>query len=297
MENFKCYVDEELQEADTWLLESQAIVEELICRTVEYREVKTHTTGIDSNANIEPEPPKTRTERTDDSSIISDGLRSKKSGSKTSSTSRERARAAAREADLAKLKVKQLKEKAELEAKIAAQKAQLEAELAIQEAEHEAGRKEIEALLLNEEQDYLSNRMKDFEDSLTGNNVNIETTPQIKQEDGPRNDVKVSTQKVKEWLKTVRPKEEQIDEKKESDYIPKRSSRKETALDFSQPFLSKSALITSLPKLNLPVFDGDPCAWPNWYGMFKALVHDQKLSKTQKMIYLKASVKKLRKKP
>ena len=82
-----CYVDEELQEADTWLLESQAFDEELICRTVEYREVKTHTTGIDSNANIEPEPPKTRTERTDDSSIISDGLRSKKSGSKTSSTS------------------------------------------------------------------------------------------------------------------------------------------------------------------------------------------------------------------
>ena len=63
--------------------------------------------------------------------------------------SRGRARAAAREADLAKLKVKQLKEKAQLEAKIAAQKAQLEAELVIQEAEHEAGRKEIEALLLS----------------------------------------------------------------------------------------------------------------------------------------------------
>lgn len=50
-------------------------------------------------------------------------------------------------------------------------------------------------------------------------------------------------------------------------------------------------MMTSLPKLNLPVFDGDSCAWPNWYGMFKALVHDQRLSNTQKMIYLKASVK------
>ena len=50
-------------------------------------------------------------------------------------------------------------------------------------------------------------------------------------------------------------------------------------------------MLTSLPKLNLPVFDGDPCAWPNWYGMFKALVDDQQLSKTQKMIYRKASVK------
>ena len=66
---------------------------------------------------------------------------------------RERARAVAREADLAKLKVKQLKEKAQLEAKIAAQKSQLEAELAIQESEHKAGRREIEALLLKEDLD------------------------------------------------------------------------------------------------------------------------------------------------
>ena len=49
--------------------------------------------------------------------------------------------------------------------------------------------------------------------------------------------------------------------------------------------------MTSLSKLNLPVFDGDPCGWPNWYGMFKALVHEQQLSKSQKMIYVKASLK------
>ena len=59
----------------------------------------------------------------------------------------------------------------------------------------------------------------------------------------------------------------------------------------SQSVLSKSAMMNQLPKLNLPVFDGDSCAWPNWYGKFKALVHDQRLSNTQKMIYLKASVK------
>ena len=50
-------------------------------------------------------------------------------------------------------------------------------------------------------------------------------------------------------------------------------------------------MITLLPKLNLRVFDGDPCACPNWYGMFKALVDDQQLSNTLKMIYLKVSVK------
>ncbi len=35
-----CRDDEELQEADTWLLEPQAVVEELICRAVEYQEDK-----------------------------------------------------------------------------------------------------------------------------------------------------------------------------------------------------------------------------------------------------------------
>ena len=117
-----CDDDEELQEADTGLLESQALFEELICRTVDYGEVKLHSGEMVSKA------PKVRTEGTDNSSITSIGRPSKKSSSKTiSSMSRERARAAARKADLAKLKVKQLKEKAQLEAKIAAQKAQLEA--------------------------------------------------------------------------------------------------------------------------------------------------------------------------
>ncbi|KAK2564066.1 hypothetical protein P5673_012287 [Acropora cervicornis] len=36
--------------------------------------------------------------------------------------------------------------------------------------------------------------------------------------------------------------------------------------------LSKSAMITSFPKLNSPVFDDDACAWPNCYGLFKALI-------------------------
>ena len=184
-----CDDDEELQEADTWLLESQALVEELICRTVDYGEVKLHSGEMVSKA------PKVRTEGTDNSSITSFGRPSKKGSSKTtSSMSRERARAAAREADLAKLKVKQLKEKAQLEAKIAAQKAQLEAELAIQEAEHEAGRKEIEALLLKEDLDEsnLSDHMKDFEDnSVGGDKIKRETTPQVKQ-DAPINDIEDS---------------------------------------------------------------------------------------------------------
>ena len=132
-------------------MESQALAEELICRTVDYVEVKLHSGDMVSKA------PKVRTEGTNNSPITSFRRPSKKSSSKTSSSvPRERARAAAREADLAKLKVKQLKEKSKLEAKIAAQKAQLEAELAIQEAEHEA-------LLLKDDLDEfnLSDRKKD----------------------------------------------------------------------------------------------------------------------------------------
>ena len=59
-----CDDHEELQEAGTWLLESQELVKELMCRTVEYGEVKTRTSGMDSNAHIKPKTPKVRRKRT-----------------------------------------------------------------------------------------------------------------------------------------------------------------------------------------------------------------------------------------
>ena len=215
-----CEDDEDLQEADTWLLESHTPFEELICRTVDYGEVKLHSGKMVSKV------PKVRTEGTDNSSITNFGQPSKKSSNKmTSSVSREHARAVARETDLAKLKVKQLKEKAQLEAKTAAQKAQLEAELAIQEAKHETGRREVEVLLLKEDLDEfnLSDRMKGFEDNpVGGDKIKTETTPQVKQ-DAPINDIEDSKQKVMEWLKTVRPKGEETGEGKENDrakYLP-----------------------------------------------------------------------------
>ena len=182
------------------------------------------------------------------------------------------------------MKVEQLKEKALLEAKIAAQKAQLDAQLTIKEAEQEADRKEKEALLLKEEidADDIEERLKDFEDNTSvaekSDKSRAKPTLQIKKEDSPKKDTKLTTQKVKEWLINVDPKEG-------SDEL------KEMVVDLTTPRLTRSALVSSLPKLNLPVFHGDPCDWPNWYGMFKALVHDQRLSKTQKMVYLKASVK------
>ena len=115
---------------------------------------------------------------------------------------------------------------------------------------------------------------------MVGEKIKTKTTAQVKQV-APINDNEDSKQKVREWLKTVRPKGEETGERKENDRA-KHLPSKERIVDFSQSALSTSAVISSLPKRHLPVFDGDPCAWPNWHGMFKALVDDQPLSKTQK---------------
>ena len=94
---------------------------------------------------------------------------------------------------------------------------------------------------------------------------------------------------MKEWLAKVKPKEDPGVLKVEVN-LPKDTEDKDAIVDLTKSGLVRSAVVSSLPKINLPVFNGNPCEWPSWYGMFKALVHDQRLTKTQKMIYLKASV-------
>ena len=211
-----CSNDEELQDAETWILESQAVVEELICRAVEYQEDKIVCGGSELSAPSVASKSKP-IDQSEIASVISGGHKSSKAKSCklsriTSSLSRERVKAAAREADLAKLKVEQLKEKALLEAKIAAQKAQLDAQLTIKEAEQEADRKEKEALLLKEEIDAgdIEERLNDFEDNTSvaekSNKSRVKPTLQIKKEDPPKKDIKLTTQKVKEWLTNVDPK-------------------------------------------------------------------------------------------
>ena len=134
-------------------------------------------------------------------------------------------------------------------------------ELATQEAEHQAGRREIEALLLKGDVDEfnLPDRMNDIEDNpLRGDKVKTETAPQVTP-DAPINDIEGSKQKVTEWLRTVRTKGEETGGGKENDRA-KHLPSKERIKAFSQSVFSKSAMITSLLKLNLPVFDGEPCA-------------------------------------
>ena len=143
-----CSCDKELQDADTCLIESQALVEDVIRRTFEYQELKIGSDGSESSVLIASKESK-QIDPAGNTSVASVGFQnSKKSGSKiskgTSSSSRARARAVAREADLAKLRVEQVKEKVKLEAKIAAQKAELDLQLVIKEAIREAVRKEKE---------------------------------------------------------------------------------------------------------------------------------------------------------
>ena len=77
-----CSCDKELQDADTWLIaESQTLVEEVICRTFEYQELKIDSSGSESNVPIAPKESKQidPTGKTSDASI---GFQSsKKSGS------------------------------------------------------------------------------------------------------------------------------------------------------------------------------------------------------------------------
>lgn len=42
-----------------------------------------------------------------------------------------------------------------------------------------------------------------------------------------------------------------------------------------------------LPKLDLPVFNGDPINWTVFWDLFKTSVHDQPIAKVQKIAYLK----------
>ena len=83
---------------------------------------------------------------------------------------------------------------------------------------------------------------------------------------------------MKEWLSKTKP-EEEPDVLKDEENLPKGTEGEEAIVDLTKSGFVRSAVVSSLPKINLHVFHGDPCEWPSWYGMFKALVHDQRLTK------------------
>ena len=55
-----------------------------------------------------------------------------------------------------------------------------------------------------------------------------------------------------------------------------------------QPVPSSGA--SSLPKLKLTEFSGDPLEWPEWSGLFDVVVHQKTISDTEKMQYPKISL-------
>ena len=141
--------------------------------------------------------------------------------------------------------------------------------MAIKEAEKEAVRKEKEALLLKQEadEDDIAERMKDFEKNTSvagkADNIMTEQRPQIKDEDrSPGKETKFRVIKVKEWLTNAQP-EEGLDALKGEEDLPKDTEGKDAIVDLTMSGLVRSAVVSSLPKINLPLFHGDPCEWPN----------------------------------
>ena len=62
----------------------------------------------------------------------------------------------------------------------------------------------------------------------------------------------------KEWLAKAKP-EEEPDVLKNEVNLPKDSEDKDAIVDLTKSGLVRSAVVSSLPKINLPVFNGDPC--------------------------------------
>ena len=137
----------------------------------------------------------------------------------------------------------------------------------------------------------LAKKMDEFEQNEPvaddAKNAKIEQGD-TKKDNLPRKDVQSVTKKVGELLKTVTPKQEP-DELNERARVLEAINEKERFADWVNIALGKSPLMSSLPKIQLPAFDGGTCHWPNWYCVFKVL--SLWMINTQKMIYLKASVK------
>lgn len=278
-----CEDDDERQAADTWLLEAQEVVEELECRTMEYLEEKTAVSGSEYAPSTTEKGLKDNSENGSVSGRGSSVSKSESNRSAMSSaSSKSRARIACREADLANMKLEQVKERAELAKQVAARKAELDlqkshwdAQLTIKEAEHEAARKQEKARLLQEEI-----KVEERDEVERRSRVPRRSSKQIKPLGGIRKEdffQEISpTEKVADWMM-------HLGAGRKSDSQPKISRVGPTG--------PKRSIISSLPKLSLPMFEGDPLQWPHWYGLFKALVHEQGLSDTEKIIYLQSSVK------
>ena len=292
-----CIEDEERQRADTWLLETQERVEQIELEVLEYLEKRAEETSsvITSTSSGTDKVNKA------DSSVgghISQADHENSEGSSEhnlsvkTSASNARAKQAQREARIAKLKVEQLKAKLKLEteikaqrAKMAAESSRLDAELAIKEAEWEAARKEKEAELMQDSgsdpgessQPDSDGYQKDGTVLLKGEELEFgarEERDQPKHSTPVRGDPLTSDEKVEKWMRDL-PLEESQQEKK-------RCPQEVRA--------TVPRLVSALPKIQLPTFDGDPLQWPQWYGLFKALVDSQPISTTEKMVYLKAAV-------
>ena len=75
--------------------------------------------------------------------------------------------------------------------------------------------------------------------------------------------------------------------------VPNRVSQQGfDSLPFQQPVLPQWTVQTSsLPKLKMTEFAGDPLEWPEWSSLFNAVIHNAPIDGNAKMSYLKTLVK------
>ena len=73
--------------------------------------------------------------------------------------------------------------------------------------------------------------------------------------------------------------------------VPNRVSQLDS-LPFQQPVLPQwTVQASSLPKLKMTEFAGDPLEWPEWSSLFNAVIHNAPIDDNAKMRYLKTLVK------
>ena len=159
----------------------------------------------------------------------------------------------------------------------------------IREIEYETEQLRLKARLEEDEEncdpESLANRLRDFDgdgkEDHKFEEVNAQSTPRQVDKRALRCN---STQTPRH---SVSEQEERLNVSWVQKLCGGESNLSPSPLNSGEP---KSIFPRSLPKLDLPRFDGNPLEWPTFISLFKCLVHDQPLTDTQRMTHLQRAL-------
>ena len=159
----------------------------------------------------------------------------------------------------------------------------------LRELEYEGERLRLQARLEEEEEqrdpESLANRLRDFEgdekEDQRLEEANLQSTPlQVDGRTSPCN----ATQRTEH---SNGEQKERLNVSWVQQLCDGKSNRPPNPVNTGE---MKSVFPRSLPKLELPKFDGNPLEWPTFISLFKCLVHDQPLTDTQRMTHLQRAL-------